>query len=228
MTQERGFICGLTNKIADFENICESFRIDSKKKQEDIRKYKNEIDSNIEKFNSLAKRMVNSGPEFSYLVDQVTKSSAPPLYQLPSEMIIFPLRRKKIMNLLLGILMPFIVAKAYYDGELNSVPSWSVVFLVLMALGGFYLIYLFIENKEILRMSKLGIIVKRKQFIPWNQIDFVHFETVRSKNTTEIYLILVMGLGFGTNKRIDVTYADKDIKELGTWIYQFIRSWKTN
>lgn len=227
MTKGEGYICKLTNRAADFKNSCPSFSIDKEEKDKTIKEYINKIEESLKNQTKWTKKKFNYDPILQYLVDSTTNK---PLdkHILEKEKIIFEHRKRKLSFLIPSLIIIAALLKGLYDGQFHDLPKVSLIFLGLMALGAFYLIYLFILKPEIFRISKLGIIVGKKDFIPWNRIDYIHYRTVQGQNITKYYLVLDMHWGFGEEKPIEITYADMDQEEIRVMVYSYMKTFKSN
>jgi hypothetical protein len=211
-----GTICGLTSKPADFNDSCSNFRLDYLEKRNLIDKIKKEIDNTIQ----LDKKLLVY-PSLRHLVN--SKNSEPHLNNSkPNELIISEVRKRKIHFLIIGIILIILLAKEIYKNQLLNENS-GLIFGSLIILVSIYCIYLYLKNGEILRVSKLGIIIKRKEFVPWNRIDYIHGQIL-----PELYLVLKMHWGFGDDKKIEITHANMDIDDICRQLYTYIKTYKQN
>lgn len=104
----KGIICGLTNQIADFEDICNSFAEDSKIiEQLKLKEIENEV---IDRMASQGKRFLN------YLLDMVS-------------LLIFIFIFSLIFGIVLAIVAPSVVSDL---GEGNVLFEYLVGFIVMM------------------------------------------------------------------------------------------------
>jgi len=221
-TNEFGFICKLTDKKADFNDNCDNFSLDNKQRENRNRKYRDEVDASIEKRRTFLKQLLNSGPYLGYL--NIADSSTHFPVNTNLESIIMESRNKKKLLLYAIILFPCVIGYSIYrDGmEIKNIEWFFLGFGLLWIL----LIYLYRDNKEIFRIGRQGIIVKKNHFIPWHKIDFIHLKTVPQDMENSVFLILkIEDL---EDIEISIEHADKDVGQIAALTYQYIKACKKN
>jgi hypothetical protein len=222
-THEFGFICGLTDKKADFKGDCNDFKLDKEQRQIRNKKYRDEIDSNIEKRKTIINRILDSEPQLDYLIG--TESTK---YQFTvnttKEMIVMESKQKKTLLLYAIIIFPCIIGYSIYrDGIVTKNIEW---FLTAFGLIWLSLIYFYRSNEEIFRLGGQGIIIRKKEFIPWHKINFVYLKTLKQEFGNAQSLILK--IDDSDDKEISIEQADKDVGHITALTYQYIKECKRN
>lgn len=220
-TNDFDIICGLTNKIADFQEKCDNFDLDSTEKAKVLEHYKSEIKENIEKLKSLLRKFTYTGPVLSFLTDKVSGPFIEP--RDLNGITVNESKSKKIFYLILPFLLWGASANAFYKNGFNiSGAGWIALYSGILIGLPIYFLYLFFRNKELFRMGKQGIIIEKKRFVPWFQINFIHFERIPERNN------LVLRLTDGDDIKVEITEADMSTEEIGKRVYGHLKKYKLN
>jgi len=222
--QTNGFICGLTNKIADFEETCEQFDLDKQEKNKNSEKYRAEIYENIEKRKTFLKRIAYSGPMLFFLTEAETRKLTNNKFD---EIVVNESKSKKAHFLWLPALLLGMFGYSYYKNGLIVNDLWQVLILVVLFVGlPGVLLYYYFRDKELFRMSDKGLIIEKKTFISWFRISYMHFEVVPQKSENTINLVLRMS--YGDDYKIEITYAHIPQDQLGLYLYNYLKKFKPN
>jgi hypothetical protein len=221
---QRNLLCGLTGKDADFETSCKDFNLDLKKKKSIVDVYRKEV---IESINKDQRFRLGNEVRLSFLFSDKDKEKLNKKTFTDSDFneVIVSVTRKKKYDILLGAVVFFVIGTLLTVMDIKIDKKYSYDTLVICLAISLTLLVIFFLEYEKFRISQQGI-KRRNKLIPWYQIDFAHFKTIRSKSTTEIFLVLRMTSG-GT-KTIDITTCDKDAQELGQIVYSFLKRFGTN
>jgi len=214
-------ICGLTGKIADFKETCDNFNLDLTEKKQILEQYKSEIRENIDSLKSLVKKFTYTGPVLSFLTDNFSGKFPEP--KESNEVIVSESKSKKIFYLIL----PFLLWGAYARDIYKNGFRFDEVAMIMLVVGltvvlPIYFFYLFFRNRELFRIGKQGMIVEKKRFIPWFQINYIHFEKIPKT------INLVIRLSDSDDIRVEITEADQSTEEIGRSVYGNMKKYKLN
>ena len=228
MTDEDELICNLTHNFADFKNSCSSFKIDSERKKTLISKYKIDIEESIQNQSSWVHRLTDNRPILKYLVEPKNKRESDNDL-LKTEIIISKSPFGKIHFLIFGLLFLFIIGSGIYEEGLDFNNYKNLTIFSFLLVGAVFLLFKFLKNGEIFRMSKIGITLKDDNLIPWNRINYIHYKIVETtRGPNENYLILRIHKGFGTDREIELNYANIGLNEIGELTYRYLNTFKVN
>ncbi|HRE66107.1 MAG TPA: hypothetical protein PLM56_01790 [Cyclobacteriaceae bacterium] len=184
--KDKGLICSITKKQADFEDNCNNFHLDDNE-------YKRIIVEKIQKYGLTEKKGIIKkllGEITEYEVTKVTKSIKPNCEKdLPSSTYV----GKSYLNYGLGILaIIFLMVFGFINTEFKGFDL--IVIGVNAALIGVitWLVIDFKTNKNDFTISEHGI-NKSGNLIPWKIILCTLIRKVPSKSFSEYYLILIVG-----------------------------------
>ncbi len=219
-TTEVGFICSLTDKKADFDISCPHFTLDSPAKQERNKKYIDEIETGIQK------RKTNANKLFGYVtyIDFLLDKSKPIPVSVDSKKETIVLESNKKNGLQFQIIaLPLIIGFLIYNGRNRQGIDWIPFILFVVWI---YVIYRSRLKKEILRIGPLGILINKKEYVPWHAIDFIHKKTEPDEGSDRVYLIL--RLTNSTEREILLNSAAIDFDQLAAISYCYMRDCKKN
>jgi len=217
-----GFVCGLTGRVAAFDETCNKFELDVDERVVLNNSYRSEVTESIDRQKSFLKRLTDDKPRLFFLTDNNSISN-----ELPKELIVLESRTKKKHFLWIPILLVgSAVYSIYKNGFSIDGPVQISIFLIfLIGLPG-TLLYFYFRNGELFRASGNGLIIKRKTFIPWFKINFIHFEKIQQKSDTTLNLVLRMSSA--EDMKIEVTYSNLEPDKLGQILRDFMRKFKRN
>jgi hypothetical protein len=225
-------ICGLTYKIADFENKCLSFIIDPLKKENKIKDYRININDSIQRKGEFFYGAFRSDSNLHFLPDISLENN---FNQIGDEVVILETRKKKFRLLLLGIIPIAFVAQLAYRDDRDFENYFWVAFMSVMVLASIFSIRHFLINRAIFRMNSLGLITTNGKLIPWNRINYIHFKLIpdsikwKGMDRELIFcLVIRMHKGFGRDKMIDLGYAQMEINKIGELVHSYIKTFKEN
>ncbi len=220
-THDLGFVCNLTGRVADFDPTCNMFELDREEKNKRNEAIRNEITESLERQKALFKKIFDDKPAAFFLTDHDVLTS---LGSLGKEAVIMEGRNMKA-DLIYPVL--FVLGALVYSGLRKGWEQfqtyWEVPAMVM--LFALPLLYFYFRQRELFRIGKEGVIVDKKEFIPWHNIRYISF--VKNKGKSQ-YLSCVFHLEFGINKVVDIHHATKDQQELGRLLYESLKRWKKN
>lgn len=218
-----GFICQLTDKKADFNDYCDNFKLDYEQRTAKNKKYREEIDANIQERKTILGKIIQPKLQLDYLT---TTNSAKhrPLVNTTKETVIMESKGKKALLLGAIILYPTLLVYSVYAQNLTL--RGNEFFIVAGFLIEIVLIYMYRSNKEIFRLGPQGIIIDKKEFVPWYKINFIYLK--RNKHEVGVDLSLVLKIDDAEDKEIRIEEADREVEELASLTYQYIKDWKRN
>lgn len=221
-THEFGFICGLTNQKADFEDTCPNFIRDIEERSKRNQELRNDIDESINRQKTWVNKMLDDKPKLNYLVSEFERIS-----KVKNEEVIVVESKTKKAKVLVSALG--LIAVAIYfviSDEVTFQNLGSVVSVLFLFLFGVFLLPQFFSREELVRLNKLGVIINKKQFIPWYQLRFVYFKASKARNEIVNHLVFVRE--FGDNIEVDLEYSNLEQKQLGSSIFEYLKAYKKN
>jgi len=233
-SDEGELLCGLTYKIADFDNKCLSFIIDPLKKENQIKNYRIIIEDSIQRKGEFFYGAFRSDSNLKFLPDYHPENNLNS-NQIGDEVIISESRKKKIRFLLFGIIPIAFVRELVYRNDKDLESYFWIAFMIMLVLVGIFSLRHFIINRTIFKMSRLGLMTTKGKLIPWNRINYIHFKLIpdsikwRGMDRKLIYcLVIRMHKGFGRDILIDLGYAQMEINKIGGLVHSYIKTFKEN
>lgn len=212
-TLKHGFICGLTDKIADFEENCKDFELDREKKKEDLEKL---IDRIKEKYPK-----ENGG--FQFLVCKPIKSDK--LVVKTENIALKSSKDKKNLLLIMGCVLIYFFIQFIYEliyKEKNIAIVVIVIILLSLVLAAIYIIKNYSSNKIKLTINNSGITNSKNEYFRWNEILYIHFTQIQFEEFLHIYFYI------GSEISINISFLEMNRHDLGLLIYTYMKKVKNN
>jgi hypothetical protein len=93
-----------------------------------------------------------------------------------------------------------ITGMALYNINFSLDNIFMIFILSVIFILGIFSIYRFIKKPVLFKLNKSGI-GDNTEFIPWNRINYIYFNTKTNNGSTQEFLIVKMHLGFGKEKK---------------------------
>nr|WP_299384459.1 hypothetical protein [Allomuricauda sp.] len=204
---EEGIICGLTQKLANFEASCPTYLLDGEQLSELQQKFEEEV---FKEYPKTGLKSMLTEREFRRVPKVLHKrfKSAENGYGLQIKK---DNRHDRSTLIIIGFLMVILVWGNYYNNMPWNLSSWNIVaILVLVVVAGFFMYKGYYHNyKTLIKIDKHGI-DNRGEFIFWQ--DIFDYGIVIGKGDYAHEKVIILGTVTSGMLQVDVT--DLNIKQL--------------